>query len=428
MLKKILFFILKKRLNLSRVEAIYRTIVSASELEKFSNNQIDKLIGFVSKNNSYYKNIKYINNSVPLLTKPLINKNFKKLKSKKFFTKTYLNSSGGSTGKSQTFLQDYNYSNWSSATVLFYYRNILGVDPNCAKKIVLWGSERDIFNQRDYPNIISNWLTNTVFLNSFKLDEKILDQYIQTIKNYQPVYIRGYAGSLYQLSKQAKNRGVSFKGIKFVSSAAEKLRDFMKKEITETFNCPVYDFYGSREVGAIAGECTKNNMHLFTFNNIVEIVDRSNKRICDGKKGKIVVSNLHNYSMPLIRYEIGDIGSITSKKCDCRLKLPILSEIDGRITDHFVKKNGEMIHGEYFTHLFYFRNWVKEFQVTQESYDLIIIDIVKKGLRSIKDIEDISNKIKLVMGNRCIVKWRYVNNIKKTPQGKYIFTRCLVKQ
>jgi len=124
MLKKILFFILKKRLNLSRVEAIYRTIVSASELEKFSNNQIDKLIGFVSKNNSYYKNIKYINNSVPLLTKPLINKNFKKLKSKKFFTKTYLNSSGGSTGKSQTFLQDYNYSNWSSATVLFYYRNI----------------------------------------------------------------------------------------------------------------------------------------------------------------------------------------------------------------------------------------------------------------------------------------------------------------
>jgi len=87
-----------------------------------------------------------------------------------------------------------------------------------------------------------------------------------------------------------------------------------------------------------------------------------------------------------------------------------------------------MIHGEYFTHLFYFRNWVKEFQVTQKNYDLIIIDIVKKGLRSVKDIDDISNKIKLVMRNRSIGRWRYVNNIKKTPQGKYIFTRCLVKQ
>ncbi len=178
------------------------------------------------------------------------------------------------------------------------------------------------------------------------------------------------------MARAARKYNVRLYQPKFVYSSAEMLRDFMRKEIEEAFNTKVYDYYGSREVGAIAGECSMGCRHVFVMNNLVEILDDTNRQVRDGEEGKIIITNLHNYSMPMIRYDIGDLGVMSADRCGCGSSLPVLERLTGRVTDHFLLRNGTRVHGEFFTHLFYFRDWVEQFQIDQLDYDYLRISVV----------------------------------------------------
>ena len=203
----------------------------------------------------------------------------------------------------------------------------------------------------------------------------------------------------------------------------------MREKIETVFGTKLYDYYGSREVNGMAGECKYGFMHVFMFmKNYLEILDSSNQPVGEGEEGKVIVTNLHNYSMPLIRYEIGDMAVLGPEKCKCGNTLPTLKRITGRITDHFVKEDGTIVHGEYFTHLFYLKDWVRAFQVVQEDYSIIKILIVPEGKMNEPEKKDTVDKIKLVMGQDCKVIWEFVHEIPKTPQGKYLYTKSLVRR
>ena len=102
------------------------------------------------------------------------------------------------------------------------------------------------------------------------------------------------------------------------------------------------------------------------------------------------------------------------------------ASLTGRVTDHFLTRAGTLVHGEYFTHLFYFRDWVREFQVLQTDFDTIAVYFAAQQPPPQADIADITEKIRLVMGDKCRVKWEEVEQVPRTPQGKLLFTRSLV--
>lgn len=149
-------------------------------------------------------------NEIPILTKEIMRAHHKELISKDYTTrKWYYNSSGGSTGEPTRFVQDDIYAKWGSAAFYYWYKNILGVDEPSVKKIILWGSERDLFQGAiGLKAKVGNWLTNTVFLNSFKMTEEDMNRYIKTINSYKPDLIRGYAGSLYELCRYAERKSM----------------------------------------------------------------------------------------------------------------------------------------------------------------------------------------------------------------------------
>src|SRR5690606_23979101 len=125
----------------------------------------------------------------------------------------------------------------------------------------------------------------------------------------------------------------------------------MRERIEKTFGIKLHDFYGSRETDNIAGECKEGLLHILSFRNFVEVLDENNQPVAEGKEGRILVTALHNYSMPFIRFEIGDLGIFGPKVCNCGSILPTLSKVTGRITDHFYLKNGSSIPAEFFIHL-----------------------------------------------------------------------------
>jgi phenylacetate-coenzyme A ligase PaaK-like adenylate-forming protein len=365
---------------------------------------------------------------IPLLTKELLRTYHDQIISKDYTTrKWYYNSSGGSTGEPVSFIQDDNYVKWGNATKYYYYQDILKIDEQHVKKILLWGSPRDLSKDRiGFRSKINEWLKNTVILNSFKMTEKDMFSFIKIINTYKPDLIRGYASSLYELVRFAERNNLQIYTPKILTSSAETLRDEMREQIETGFGTKLYDFYGSREVSNLAGECRNNLMHVFMFWNYVEILDHNNQPVKECEEGKVVVTNLYNYSMPLIRYVIGDIAELGPENCKCGNILPTLKKVVGRLTDHFVKADGTIIHGEYFTHLFYFKEWIRVFQVVQEEYMFIKILIVPEGNINEFEKKDIENKIKLLMGQDCKIVWEFVEEIPKSNSGKYLYTKSLV--
>ena len=315
---------------------------------------------------------------------------------------------------------------------LLVLRASLGCEFEQVPKVILWGSERDLFGQSASVRArLHNALTQTVFLNTFRMDEATMRRYVDVLGRVRPVYVRGYAGSLFELASFAISAGLRLHRPRFVCSAAETLRPEMRASIESAFGAPVFDFYGSREVGPLAGEGQDGRMHAFAFFNYVEVVDDAGRPVGPGGQGRVLVTTLRNYAMPLLRYDIGDTAEVAS--LDESGAVQSLARVTGRVTDHFVATDGAIVHGEYFTHLFYGVEGIREFQVVQRGIDDVEImwapariDVPRELSAELR--RDIEAKIRLVLGETCVVTWTSVDAVPLTPQGKRLFTRSLVQR
>lgn len=368
---------------------------------------------------------------IPILTKEIIRKHHQDLISDDYQTRKWFNTaSGGSTGEPVRLIQDDIYSKWATATNYYYYKNILGIEEPIVKKVILWGSERDLLEGSEgLKEKVYTWLTNTVFLNSFRMTESDIEQYINTINNFKPVIVRGYAGSLYELCRYAERNKLALYTPTVVVSTAELLTDGMRETIQSTFGTKVYNFYGSREVGNLAGECKEGLMHPFMFWNYQELLDSHNQPVKEGEEGRVIATNLFNYSMPLIRYDIGDTAILGQENCSCGLMLPTFKEIMGRITDQFLLENGTTVPSLYFLWLlsvYSNKDKIEKFQIIQEDYNKIRILVVPKGEVTDSYKREVMEKIRVVMGRDCKVEWDIVDDIPKTPSGKYLYAKSLI--
>ncbi|MGI6481756.1 MAG: phenylacetate--CoA ligase family protein [Methanobacterium sp.] len=416
----------------------FNNIKSREELDRFQDKKLEDLLIHAAKNSGYYKNLlknidlenvtdEEVFRQIPVLTKDVIRSQLKDLVSVDAKTRgCFYNTSGGSTGEPLRFVQDQPYTQGANATNFYYYQNLLGVNGFAAKKVLLWGSERDLLiKHRNLFGKFANWVNNAKFLNSFKMKSEDMARYADTINSFKPEILRGYASSLYSFSKYLDQNDKKIYSPRYVVSTAEPLRNQMRDLIEKVMGTKVYNFYGSREIASLAGECHEGLLHYFPFYTKLEVLDDDNNPVKAGEEGKIVVTNLFNYSMPLIRYEIGDMGVLGPETCECGSFLPTLKSITGRITDQFTLEDGSQVPGEFFIHMIgrvCNRGYIKKFQIIQEDYDELRMMVVPDKEIPTKYIQKVNQKLKTVMGDDCVIEWDFVDDIPKTTSGKYLYT------
>lgn len=372
---------------------------------------------------------------IPLLDKSIIRQNYENLKSDDLtMRKWYENTSGGSTGEPVRLIQDQDNSVLIKAVEVLH--DLWSGYSMCEKKIILWGSERDLFAGKETSKIrLGRWLRNEIWLNAFRITPKQMYDYVKCINDFKPVQILAYAESIYELSRFIEREKLRVYHPRSIMVSAGTLHAHMRGTIERVFKAPVFNRYGSREVGDIACECEHHKgLHIFPLTHYVEVLGQDGTPTDLGELGEIVITLLTNYAMPLIRYRIGDMGAWSENPCTCGRAWPLLKYVAGRVSDTFITKDNTQIHGEYFTHLFYFQDWVNKFQVIQEDYDLIHILIVpheqisKTRESHDKEISIITEKISLVMGKDCRVEFEFVNDIDPTASGKYRYTVSKVSE
>lgn len=171
-------------------------------------------------------------------------------------------------------------------------------------------------------------------------------------------------------------------------------------------------------MGFVAAECESRKLHVLDDLRIVEIVDEEGNPSLPGKLGTIVVTDLTNYAMPLIRYDTGDLAEAGSGgRCACGRSFSVLERISGRSAES-IRTSAGLVHSEYFAHLFYGFAGVKQFLVRQVAADEITVEIVPSEGFSADQLESIRQNIVEHTEHTLRVDFRLVDEIEPTVGGK----------
>jgi phenylacetate-CoA ligase len=362
---------------------------------------------------------------LPILTKETIRANLSELQSKDLSRrKWFYNTSGGSTGEPVRFIQDADFNDRSKAVELLFH-SLLGYETG-QLLVRLWGSEQDIEGRTiGWKARFFNWLTSTTFLNAFRMSREQMREFLRTMNQRRPRLILAYAQAMYELARFAESERVAVESPHAIVTSAGTLYPFMREKIAQVFGCPVYNRYGSREVGGIACELPGiKGLWVAPWGNFVEIVDDDGRLVPMGTAGNILVTCLTNYAMPLVRYQIGDRGLLgPDAGPSVRPMGQILEQVTGRNVDVFRTRENTLVDGEYFTHLLYFRPWVWKFQVIQKSHRSIVFKVIKAGGGPAEgELEEIAAKARLTMSPDCQIDFEFVDELPPHPSGKYRYT------
>ncbi len=349
---------------------------------------------------------------LPVLTKREIQDNLPELVARNVSRdRLFRDSTGGSTGSPLVFVRDAVGAAWVERSAE-RFRRWMGYLPE-DKIAFVWGADRDV--PRTYP-------PNQRWLNSFAMSQADMDRFVRELQSFQPRNIRAYASSIYLLAQYIRAHGLSVPAPAAVEASAERLFPEHRTLVEQVFRCPVYNVYGSREVPAIGSECEAHRgVHVFGDIRLTEIV-RAGRPAAAGEEGAIVVTDLLNYGMPFIRYEIGDVGSLEAGECSCGRSFSRLREIKGRITNTLTTPDGRLVHGEFFTHLFYDKPSIRSFQVHQNVAGSIEILVQPAADFEPQTMGPILTVVREHFGACVDLTWREVAEIPRTPTGKHLFT------
>lgn len=286
------------------------------------------------------------------------------------------------------------------------------------KQLRLWHQTLGMSRVQAFKERVDAWFMRRHFIPAFEMSEHSLKSLIKTIEKRKPVLIDGYAESLNFIAIASTTK--SNHKPKAVMSSAQQLTDSTRLQIESQFGAKVLDKYGSREFSGIAYQCLESpHHHVQDESYILEVlVDGRHAKV--GEVGEVVITDLNNFSMPLIRYRIGDMAvAVEQTNCVCGRPHSQIGAISGRTQALISCSNGVWLPGTFFAHFFKdFDFAVQHFQVTQDSPDRFKLKLVAKE----QFTNDINNRIieelKVYAGQQQIIEVDLVEEIPLLKTGK----------
>jgi phenylacetate-CoA ligase len=357
---------------------------------------------------------------IPILTKDTIRADTKSLLSNEWpQDKLRKTATGGTISSPVPFYSDWDsYFKKNAATIVF--DQWLGYTPGL-KAAFLWQARQDFSFSNPSESSLSNlMLYRELYLPCAPLDDSIMYSYFDLLKKFSPVLLQAYPGPLEIFSRFLVQNNLKL-SIPAISCTAECLLPYQSDLVQEAFGKRPVNCYCAREAGRLATECyLHGGMHINAYCLYIEIMeDESN-----GGVGPILVTDLWNLGMPLIRYKIGDLGSITYEKCACGSQLPRLTEIVGREVDLFVNSKGQKIPGVSFPN-----------RIIKECAEIEQMQIIQKGYRQFQAMikpgpafsdetrKRLGTSLDGFMSDRCELEVILVDEIPLEKSGKVRFCK-----
>lgn len=249
-----------------------------------------------------------------------------------------------------------------------------------------------------------------------------LDQQADWLMRHNPSYLLCYPSALLALARHFQSTGQKLSELREVRAFGEVLEPECRSMCREAWDVPIVDMYSSQEVGYLALQCPEHeHYHVQSEGALVEIVDEEGRQCGPGQIGRVVVTTMHNFAMPLLRYELGDYVEV-GEPCTCGRGLPVLKRILGRKRNMFTLPDGRQRWPAFEldpTRAFVASLPVRQYQVIQRNPEQIEILVV--AYRPLSETEEMGVREMVVKGldYPFRITFTYVDEIPRTPGGKF---------
>lgn len=359
--------------------------------------------------------------SIPIMTKRHLQQPIEQRLSKEFTAENvYLNKTSGSSGDPFIFVKDKwcHAMTWAQIMDRFSWYNI---DFNSSKQARFYGIPLD--KKSYYKERIKDFFSNRYRFSIFDLSDESFEKTLQKFKSTSFEFINGYTSPIVQFAKFLKRKEIVLTDIcpslKVCIVTSEMLFGIDKTLMETQFGIPVVNEYGASELDLIAFENPKGDWVVNTETILVEIVDAGGNLVPHGKDGRVVITSFYNKAHPFIRYDIGDIGSLSQQST---ARQPVLEKLTGRTNDIVILPSGKKAAGLTFYYItksvIENDGNVSEFIIEQITLDNFMVKYVSKNRLTDEQESNVSNEIETYLEPGLKIDFKKVKVLKRTKAGK----------
>jgi phenylacetate-CoA ligase len=279
---------------------------------------------------------------LPILTKAAIRANFREMLSDVVPPAALrAGASGGTTGERLRFYSTrderltYSYARW---TLTLLWTGVNLGEAHISIRQHSLGTRRGALNQ------LSLKLQRLTRIDTMTVNEENLDSLVRTLQAVRPRSLFSYPSALALIADHARRNRIPLPHMPAVCVGGERLLPRQRALFEEEFGSVPFVRYGSNELHEVAGQCEeRDGLHILAEDFIVEVVDERGTPLPPGRTGHLVITSLHNYGMPFVRYSPGDIGALRTGSCLCGRGLPLLDSRIGRTRDYVRANSGAAV-------------------------------------------------------------------------------------
>lgn len=432
------------------------------ELKQFQHQELSRLVKHAFKYSSFYRNL-YAGMSLdelpkldqfPVIDKRIMMDNFDQFvtnpqlkladlqkhlatisRDEYYFNEYRVLTTAGSSGVIGVFVS--NQKEWSVGIAAqvrnAQYTGIRAQFPNRMKSSVITSSNP---RHSSWRVIASTNIGQTILQQLSATDP--IDTLVGRLNDFQPQTLSGYPSILALLAAEQLEGRLKIRP-RFVQIAAEACTADMAQKMEKAWGVKPFNVYGATEVMIIGATCTNyKGMHAFEDMVIVEVVDEYNKPVPDGTRGhKILITNLYNYTQPLIRYELSDMITMSTEVCPCGRPFRLIKEIEGRSDDVLqlegTRSKSVPVHPIHFHSLLGEFDQIREYQVVYEDSVLHFYLVMHSSEEKEASARQIENKLRRQMeslGAKCPpIQIHFVERLQRDPKqmGKLKLVKIVKK-
>lgn len=363
--------------------------------------------------------------ALPLLTKAIIRSSTDAILSREFRKEDLeAHKTGGSTGVALTtyFTRDW----WDLRTAAALRADQWAGAFHGMKVAALWGNPpvASTFKERLRRRLIDRF----VYLDTINLSEQSIADFLVRWRRQRPEILFGHSHSLYMLGRHLQDKGITDLRPRGIVSTSMMLLDHERAVIEEAFGCKVTNRYGCEEVGLIGCECEQHHgLHLEIEHLYIEFLRPDGTAAGTGEEGTIVITDLLNRAMPIIRYRIEDVGVPTDRRCPCGRGLPLMERVIGRVADYLKRPDGSLVAGvSLVERTLTAIPGIEQLQIVQPSREEIVLNVVRTPEFSPESEGALLAEFRSVFGPGMKFTPAYLEHIPQELSGKYRFSICRV--
>jgi len=246
-----------------------------------------------------------------------------------------------------------------------------------------------------------------------------IEEQVTWLCKHDPEYLLTFPSNLQALVTYFIEHGMTLSKLRGVSTLSEALGPNLRDTVRKAWDVELQDMYSIQEAGYLALQCPQHeHYHVQAENVLLEILNDKGQECKPGEVGRVVITTLHNFATPLVRYEVGDYAEVGAP-CPCGRGLPVINKILGRFRNMIVLPSGE----QFWPVLGYKQIEdiidVRQFQAIQHSSEQIEMKLVVNGEVSEAQEQQLIAVIQKSLGYTFQIRFTYVNEIPRSKSGKY---------